>query len=169
MRSLAWNWLGTVLALVIIFMVRGALEVVSYSHFAQSNSPPDLTRHFHSISSDNTHGHQPRSVDLVDPPRPASIEPNDREVHLTLRPSMVERRSIRVLRRRDVQSRKLDRSLTRKQSSARNPHICRWRSSRSSNKFESSGNLGGLSEVWIRDKSSERQWHWTCLDLAHPW
>ena len=28
-RSLAWNWLGTVLILIIIFLVRGALEVVS--------------------------------------------------------------------------------------------------------------------------------------------
>ena len=28
-KSFAWNWLGTVLILVVIFMVRGALEVVS--------------------------------------------------------------------------------------------------------------------------------------------
>ena len=28
-RSLAWDWLGTVLTLIVIFMVRGALEVVS--------------------------------------------------------------------------------------------------------------------------------------------
>ena len=28
-RSLAWNWLGTVFILIVIFMVRGALEVVS--------------------------------------------------------------------------------------------------------------------------------------------
>lgn len=29
MRLLAWNWLGTVFSLVVIFLVRGALEVVS--------------------------------------------------------------------------------------------------------------------------------------------
>jgi MFS family permease len=34
LRSLAWNWLGTVLALIVIFMVRGALEVVSQSTLA---------------------------------------------------------------------------------------------------------------------------------------
>lgn len=36
-RSLAWNWLGTVFVLVIIFMVRGALEVVSWSTYISRN------------------------------------------------------------------------------------------------------------------------------------
>lgn len=34
MRVLAWNWLGTVFILIVIFMLRGALEVVSRSREA---------------------------------------------------------------------------------------------------------------------------------------
>jgi MFS family permease len=37
-RSLAWNWLGTVFILIVIFMVRGALEVVSCWTRVQFNS-----------------------------------------------------------------------------------------------------------------------------------
>ena len=62
-RSLALNWLGTVLVLVVIFMVRGALEVVSsWTCVRIVYYLVDSSRRFLYISRSSTPGPRPRSA-----------------------------------------------------------------------------------------------------------
>lgn len=84
MRGLAWNWLGTVFAMVAIFTIRGALEVVCRSTSMLSNSCADLEVHsavcYTAVFVDPDQD-RPGLVDLA---LAGSIKPDGRKVRLAL-------------------------------------------------------------------------------------
>lgn len=155
---LARDWLGTVFTLIVIFMVRGALEVVSERAYILL-SVSSLTLVGGTFVSDTAVllDSDQDQLSIVDHNPTGSGKPSGWKAHLTPGTKMVEHGCIRHLRHRINQFRERGRSFRGKQILLRSSLGCgRYRSGGLS-KFQPSRHLGRFSTVWVCEDSCHKQ------------